>query len=97
MISFNVSSRTWLKDLYPEEKRGQTHGYYLLFTILGGMTIGSLLGGFLAEIFGTSYTSPEGVAGFIPPALLFMIASFMMILALIPLLFAKEIRSKPEI
>jgi MFS family permease len=94
MISFNVASRTWLKDLYPEEKRGQTHGYYLLFTILGGMTIGSLFGGFLAEIFGTSYTSPEGVPGFIPPALLFMIASFMMILALIPLFFAKEYRTK---
>jgi MFS family permease len=94
MISFNVATRTWLKDLYPEDKRGQTHGYYLLFTILGGMTIGSLLGGFIAGIFGTPYTSPEGVPGSIPPALLFMIASFMMILSLIPILLAKEYRKK---
>ncbi len=94
MISFNVATRTWLKDLYPEDKRGQTHGYYLLFTILGGMTIGSLLGGFIAGIFGTPYTSPEGVPGSIPPALLFMIASLMMILALIPILLAKEYRKK---
>jgi MFS family permease len=93
MISFNVATRTWLKDLYPEDKRGQTHGYYLLFTILGGMTIGSLLGGFLADLFGTPIVIDE-VPGSIPPALLFMIASLMMILALIPILLAKEYRKK---
>ncbi|MFX0025619.1 MAG: MFS transporter [Candidatus Hermodarchaeota archaeon] len=92
MLSYNIATKTWLKDLYPEDKRGQFHGYFLLFSVLIGMTIGPLIGGLIAEIFGTPYIDPETtIPGFIPPPILFIIAGIMMLLALIPLFAAKEV------
>jgi len=96
-LAFNVSTRTWLKDLYPETRRGQFHGYYLVFNILIGMVVGSLLGGFIAETFGTYFTTTTELGllpGYIPPSLLFIISAIIVITAVIPLIWAKEAEKK---
>ena len=93
-LAFNIATRTWLKDLYPEEKRGQFHGYYLVFNILIGMVVGSLVGGFISETFGFYFetTTELGLLpGFIPPPILFIISAIIIIFSIIPLLKAKEL------
>lgn len=96
-LGFNISTRTWLKDLYPEDRRGQFHGYYLVFNILIGMVIGSLVGGFIAETFGTYFitgTALGELPGYIPPPLLFIVSAIIIITAIIPLIWAKEVKQK---
>jgi MFS family permease len=93
-LAFNIATRTWLKDLYPEEKRGQFHGYYLVFNILIGMVIGSLIGGFIAETFGFYFetTTELGLLpGYIPPPLLFIVSAIIILFSIFPLLRAKEL------
>ncbi|MFX1356784.1 MAG: MFS transporter [Promethearchaeota archaeon] len=93
-LAFNIATRTWLKDLYPEEKRGQFHGYYLVFNILIGMVVGSLLGGFISERFGFYFETVTKLGllpGFIPPPLLFIVSALIILISIIPLLRAKEL------
>jgi MFS family permease len=94
-LAFNIATRTWLKDLYPEEKRGHFHGYYLVFNILIGMVIGSLIGGFIAETFGYYFetTTELGLLpGYIPPPLLFIVSAVIILFSIIPLLKGKELQ-----
>ncbi|MFX1255927.1 MAG: MFS transporter [Promethearchaeota archaeon] len=90
MMLFDVSARTWTKDLFPEDKRGQFSGYFILFTVLGGMVIGPLIGGYFAETFGTPIVI-DNIPGFVPTPLIFIIAGLMILLAIIPLIKAKDL------
>jgi MFS family permease len=89
MVSWDIASKTWVRDLLPDDKRGQFSGYFILFNVLIGMTIGPLIGGLISEAYGTSIII-EGIAGFIPPPLVFIVAAFLMLLVLIPIVKAKE-------
>jgi MFS family permease len=93
MTMFRISSRTWIKDHYPEEKYGQFSGYFLFADVLIGMTVGPLIGGIIA----TNYGRPiiiDGVPGNIPPPLIFIVAAFIILIALIPITMAKDLRIK---
>ncbi|MFX0063554.1 MAG: MFS transporter [Candidatus Hermodarchaeota archaeon] len=90
MMLFDVSARTWTKDLFPEDKRGQFSGYFILFTVLGGMVIGPLIGGYFAETFGTPIVI-DNIPGFVPTPIIFIIAGLMILLAIIPLIKAKDL------
>lgn len=94
MLSYNIASQTWLKDLYPDEKRGQFHGFYLFFNVLLGMTIGPFIGGIVARIFGSYYENEYGVPGFTPSMWVFIVAALLMFLAIIPLINAKETKER---
>jgi len=89
MVTWDIASKTWVRDLLPEDKRGQFSGYFILFNVLIGMTIGPLIGGVISEVYGTSIII-DGIAGFIPPPLVFIVAAFLMLLVLIPIVKAKE-------
>lgn len=89
MVTWDIASKTWVRDLLPEDKRGQFSGYFILFNVLIGMTIGPLIGGVLSEAYGTSITI-DGIDGYIPPPLVFVVAAFLMLLVLIPIVKAKE-------
>jgi MFS family permease len=81
-----ITTGAWTKDLYPEDKRGQFAGYYILFNVAFTMIPGPLLGGWLASTYGIP-TVLDGKAGFIPTPLLFQAAGIAVLLTLIPLLF----------
>lgn len=93
MSSWNISANTWIKDLFPEESRGQFSGYFILFTVLFSQIPGSLIGGWLSTEFGIP-TIIEGQAGYVPTPIIFIVASFVMIIAIIPLIRAKEVNKK---
>ena len=91
MSAWMISTGAWTKDLYPEDKRGQFAGYFILFTVAFTMVPGPLLGGWLASTFGIP-TVINGQAGFIPTPLIFQTAGVATLLALLPLFFTKEHR-----
>jgi MFS family permease len=90
---FHISSNTWIKDLYPEEKRGQFSGYFILFTVLFAMVPGPLIGGWLASEYGKPIVI-EGISGMVPTPILFQVAAIVILFAIIPIIFAKEYRKK---
>jgi len=90
---FTIGSGTWVRDLYPDEKRGQFSGYNILFAVLFTMVPGPLIGGWLASEYGKPI-SIEGVQGTIPPPLIFQVGAILILLAIIPLLRAKDTRKK---
>ena len=73
MSAWMISTGAWTKDLYPEEKRGQFAGYFILFTVAFTMVPGPLMGGWLASTYGIP-TILNGQAGFIPTPLIFQVA-----------------------
>jgi MFS family permease len=86
-----IGAGTWIKDLYPEEKRGQFSGYMILFSVLFTMVPGPLIGGWIATEYGKTIII-EGVQGTIPPPLIFQVGAILILLAIIPLLKAKSIK-----
>jgi MFS family permease len=89
VTTFTISSNTWIKDLYPEKKYGQFSGYFILFTVLIPMIPGPLIGGWLSQQFGIQ-TIIDGQPGYIPTPIIFVVSAFMILLTIIPLVFAKE-------
>ena len=84
-----IATGAWTKDLYPEEKRGQFAGYFVLFNVAFTMIPGSLLGGWLATAYGIP-TILDGKAGTIPTPLIFQVAAGLVLLTLIPLLIIRK-------
>ena len=91
MSAWMISTGAWTKDLYPDEKRGQFAGYFILFTVAFTMVPGPLLGGWLASTYGIP-TIIDGQAGFIPTPLIFQVAGVATLVAALPLLLIPEKR-----
>jgi MFS family permease len=89
MAAWSIATTAWEKDLFPEEKRGQFQGWEILFRVTIAMTLGPLLGGWLATRYGIP-TVLDGKPGFIPTPLLFQVAAGGTLLAAIPLLATRE-------
>lgn len=89
LTAWMISTGAWNKDLYPEDKRGQFAGYFLVFYVLIPMILGPLTGGWLATRFGIP-TVINGQPGFIPTPLLFQVAGFATLLAALPLLWTRK-------
>ncbi len=96
MTLWDISSITWIRDLYPEEKRGQFSGYFIVFTVLAGMLIGPFIGSSIAKTSGQTFINDFGQTGYIPPPLMFFVAGIVVLSAVIPLIWAKE-KTKQEI
>ena len=89
MMSWHIASQAWANDLFPEEKAGQFSGYFLFANVLMGMVIGSPIGGLIGQLWGKPVVV-DGIPGMAPPPLIFFIAAFVVILAIIPIIKAKE-------
>jgi len=95
LTTFTISSHTWIKDLYPKKKHGQFSGYFILFTVFIPMIPGPLIGGWLSQQFGIEAII-DGQPGYIPTPIIFIVSAFMILLTIIPLVFAKEPAIKNE-
>jgi MFS family permease len=91
MSAWMISTGAWTKDLYPEEKRGQFAGYFILFTVAFTMVPGPLLGGWLSSTYGIP-TVINGQEGFIPTPLIFQVAGIATLVAALPMLLIHEKR-----
>jgi MFS family permease len=91
MSAWMISTGAWTKDLFPEEKRGQFAGYFILFTVAFAMVPGPLLGGWLSSTYGIP-TIIDGQTGFIPTPLIFQVAGLATLVAALPLLLIPEKR-----
>jgi MFS family permease len=89
LTAWTIATQTWSKDLYPEDRRGQFAGFYLLFWVAIPMVLGPLTGGWLATRYGIP-TVINGQAGFIPTPLLFQVAGITTLLAAFPLLAVRR-------
>ena len=92
LISFtciSIASSSWVKDLYPDEGRGQFSGYVNLLWASIPSIIGPLIGGWLASEFGI-YAIINGQPGYIPTPMIFFVGAILILLSLIPLYYAKE-------
>lgn len=89
LMGWYINYKSWARDLFPKEKRGQFAGITLLFVVTLPMVIGSQIGSAAVSIFGIP-TIIDGNAGFIPTPPIFAIAGAIVLLAVIPLLFIKQ-------
>jgi MFS family permease len=93
MMTWHISSQAWAGDLYPKSKAGQFNGYFLIVNVLIAMVIGSPIGGLLSRKYGTPVVV-DGIPGYAPTYLIYLVGAAVVIFAIIPLLFAKE---KPKL
>jgi len=87
--AWTISTSVWARNLFPEEKRGQFAGYYVLFNVAFTMISGSLLGGWLSATYGAPILL-DGKAGFVLSSLLFQVAGAVVLLAVISLLTIRK-------
>ncbi|TFG20483.1 MAG: MFS transporter [Promethearchaeota archaeon] len=93
MMTWHISSQAWAGDLYPKSKAGQFNGYFLIVNVLIAMVIGSPIGGLLSRRYGTPVVV-DGIPGYAPTYLIYLVGAAVVIFAIVPLLFAKE---KPKL
>ncbi|MHA1489224.1 MAG: MFS transporter [Promethearchaeota archaeon] len=91
MTSWTIASKTWIKDLYPEENRGQFSGYRNLFEGTFPMVIGPIIGGWLATEYGIPIII-NGVPGTIPTPIIFIVGAVIILLTIIPIILAKDLK-----
>ncbi|TFG02793.1 MAG: MFS transporter, partial [Promethearchaeota archaeon] len=89
MTSLRIATYTWVKDLYPDESRGQFSGYWNFFSGTLPMITGPFIGAWIAMEYGTPIVI-GGTAGTVPPPLIFIVGAVIILFTLIPLYFAKE-------
>ena len=74
----------WIKNLYPEDQRGQFEGVKQLFFVCVPMIVGPAIATPVINAFGVEKIV-NGVAGMVPGNSLFLISGLVTLLALLPL------------
>ncbi len=93
---WTIATTTWVKDLFPEDKRGQFAGYVILFSVAFTMIPGPLIGSWISTTFGAPIIL-DGQPGFVPPPLVFQAGGIATLLAALPLLRARETRTSSPV
>lgn len=84
-----VQSMTmWVKQLYPEQSRGQFEGIRILFFILIPMFIGTIIGNIIIKNGAGTIMNEYGIYENIPTEAIYMWAAAVALLTFIPLFFA---------
>ena len=90
-ISFLQTTKIWVKQLYPEDSRGQFEGIWILFFVLIPMIGGSLLGQFAVKHSGKTFVDAvSGQMQYIPDSSIFIYGLVFILIAAIPLLLTKK-------
>ena len=78
----------WLKQLYPEDSRGQFEGIRVLFFTLIPMILGTIIGNFIIKNGAGTVVNEYGIVENIPTESIFMWAAILVVLSFIPLYYA---------
>ncbi|MCX8124441.1 MAG: MFS transporter [Spirochaetes bacterium] len=87
-----TATGAWSKDLFPEERRGEFAGYFTLFYVAFTMIPGPLIGAVVADRWGIREII-DGKPGIIPTPEIFQVSAILILITIVPLLFAKELRN----
>jgi MFS family permease len=88
-----IASMAWLKDLLPEDKRGQFLGIRMIFWIAIPMVVGPAIGLRLVQNFGTPITI-NAEMGFVPSSILWQVNGAVGLLSVIPLILVGKVRKQ---
>jgi hypothetical protein len=82
------STTMWVKQLYPEDSRGQFEGIRVAFFTLIPMMIGTVIGNIIIKNGAGSIVNEQGITENIPTESIYMWAAALSVLIFIPLAFA---------
>ncbi len=86
-----VQSMTmWVKQLYPQESRGQFEGIRVLFFTLIPMIIGTVIGNIIVKNGAGSIVNEYGITENIPTESIYLWAALLVLIPLIPLFFGTK-------
>lgn len=86
-----VQSMTmWVKQLYPEESRGQFEGVRVLFFTLIPMVVGTVIGNIIVKNGAGSVMNEYGIVENIPTGTIYLWAALLVMFTFIPLSFAAK-------
>ena len=80
----------WVKQLYPEESRGQFEGIRILSFVLIPMVVGTIIGNFIVKGGAGTVINEFGMTENIPTESVFQWAAVLLIPVVIPLFFASK-------
>jgi len=90
LILFTQSMNMWVKQLFPEDNRGQFEGIRLLSFMLIPMSVGTLIGNAVIRRGAGSVVNEFGIVEHIPTEAIFQWAAVLLIPIVIPLFFASR-------
>ncbi len=93
LIVLLLSISAWMKNLMPEESRGQFEGVRMIFNVALPMIIGPSIGSSLITRYGIP-AQINGEAGFIPTPVVFQVAALVSITAIIPVIIIMNYKKR---
>ncbi len=91
-IMFMQVTSVWMKQLFPEEAKGQFEGFRIIFFVLIPWVLSPLIANPIIKHNG-QITDANGMTAYLPTNVLFLISTLLIILTFIPLLFAARERN----
>ena len=90
-IMFMQVTAVWMKQLFPEEAKGQFEGFRIIFFVLIPWVVSPLIANPIIKNNG-QITDTNGMAAYLPTHVLFLISTALIVLTFVPLIFAAKER-----
>ena len=90
-IMFMQVTSVWMKQLFPEEAKGQFEGFRIIFFVLSPWVVSPLIANPIIKSNG-QITDTNGMAAYLPTNVLFLISTALILLTFVPLIFAARER-----
>ncbi|MBQ9911267.1 MAG: MFS transporter [Lachnospiraceae bacterium] len=92
-IMFMQVTSVWMKQLFPEDSKGQFEGFRIVFFVLIPWVVSPLIANPIIKRNG-AIVDTNGLEAFLPTNVLFLISTALIVLTFIPLFFAARERKK---
>ena len=91
-IMFMQVTSVWMKQLFPEEAKGQFEGFRIIFFVLIPWVLSPLIANPIIKTNG-QITDTNGMTAYQPTHVLFLISTALIVLTFVPLIFAARERN----
>ena len=92
-IMFMQVTSVWMKELFPEEAKGQFEGFRIIFFVLIPWVLSPFIANPIIKNNGEILDS-NGLTAYLPTHVLFLISTLLILLTFVPLFFAARQRNK---